>query len=54
MSSKSFELKINISGETENGTNLFEAITKKLSTPFFYLKTLKTLNKKSDSKKYFT
>ncbi len=28
MSSKSFELKINISGETENGTNLFGDITK--------------------------
>ena len=51
MSSKSFELKINISGETENGTNLFEDITKELTTPFFYLKTLKTLNKKSEALK---
>ena len=51
MSSKFFELKINISGETENGTNLFEDITKELTTPFFYLKTLKVLNKKSDALK---
>ena len=51
MSSKSFELKINISGETEIGTNLFEDITKQLTTPFFYLKTVKALNKKSDALK---
>ncbi len=51
MSSKSFELKINISGETEIGTNLFEDITKQLTTPFFYLKTVKSLNKKSDALK---
>lgn len=50
MRSKYIELNINISGEIEKGTNLFDdLISKELKTPFFYLKTLKTLNKKSEA-----
>ena len=51
MRSRSFGLRINISGETESGTNLFKDIIKDLTTPFFYLKALKALNKKSEALK---
>ena len=49
--SESFELKINISGEIENGTNLHRDIKKELITPFFYFKSLNFLNKKAQAQK---
>ena len=49
--SKSFRLKINFSGETENGTNLPKDVTKILTTPFFYLKSEKILNKREEGLK---
>ena len=51
MQSKPLGLKINISGETEKGTNLSEDLIKELKTPFFYLKSKKLLNKRPDALK---
>lgn len=47
ITSESYELKINISGEIKMGTNLRQDIKKELITPFFYYKNLNFLDKKA-------